>query len=606
MISLVRCCIFAIGFAVLLGMGGNLALGQDSRYAEAESLFNEGKYDSAATIYLELFGQESPQNPATYTSLSRALYESENFDRLEVIARTYSKESEDVIGYIDEYEALLRKGKNKKAEKVLLEVYRFVEGTSDFNCSRLMHRLTRYKHFQQAKVAFARFNAQNHLAPPSLTQQYLELYFLEDSVERALNLTLEYLRSEPNQTQAFTTFLDRQKSKEGFYTLFKQQLFAYSSQHAEASFTLELLIWLEQVHGNFGEAARFGLMLARRSDTFVPNIFNIAQDAFNSDALLECLELCDFLLSSNYAVQYGPEATTLKLKAQRALVRTGEKNAFDVAQLERSLLALSTDKDVSPSIQAEATIEYCRLRIEYEKDISPIVHFLDSLIERTSFHHKHLNQLKLLYGDALIMHGKPWKALIIYTQVDHDDGDGILGEEARFKKAKLSYYEGEFEWAQAQLKILKGATSELVSNNALQLSVFITDNLGLDSNTDAMRKYAHIELLIEQHNYEDALSSLNTWERAYDQHVLMDNALVLRAEVYVMQGKIEAGIQTYHRVLQDFPSSILCDNIHWELAQLYAKEGKVDLAKDHYLAIMTEFPDSRLVSSARELYRKLP
>ena len=67
-----------------------------------------------------------------------------------------------------------------------------------------------------------------------------------------------------------------------------------------------------------------------------------------------------------------------------------------------------------------------------------------------------------------------------------------------------------------------------------------------------MRKYAHIELLIEQHNYEDALSSLNTWERAYDQHVLMDNALVLRAEVYVMQGKIEAGIQTYHRVLQIF------------------------------------------------------
>ena len=36
------------------------------------------------------------------------------------------------------------------------------------------------------------------------------------------------------------------------------------------------------------------------------------------------------------------------------------------------------------------------------------------------------------------MQGKPWKALIVYTQVDHDDGDGILGEEARFKKQSLA------------------------------------------------------------------------------------------------------------------------------------------------------------------------
>ena len=86
------------------------------------------------------------------------------------------------------------------------------------------------------------------------------------------------------------------------------------------------------------------------------------------------------------------------------------------------------------------------------KKISPTINFLDSVIEKGSFHHSHLNQLKLLYGDALTMHGKPWKALIIYTQVDHDDGDGILGEEARFKKAKLSYYEENLNGHKPNLK----------------------------------------------------------------------------------------------------------------------------------------------------------
>ena len=61
--------------------------------------------------------------------------------------------------------------------------------------------------------------------------------------------------------------------------------------------------------------------------------------------------------------------------------------------------------------------------------------------------------------------------------------------------------------AQAQLNILKGATSELISNNAIQLSVFITDNLGLDSNTDAMMGYAAIESgLVAQRRYTEAIT----------------------------------------------------------------------------------------------------
>ena len=606
MINLASCRIFFFTIGIIISAWGGRVLAQENTYEYAERLFHEGKYDSAATVYLGLFKQESPKNPSTYASLSRALHESKNFERLEAVAREYTEESADPTGYIDEYEALLRKGKDKKAEKLLEEVYLYTQNTSEFNCERLMHRLTRYKHFRQAKMIFKQFSAENKPTPLSLTQQYLELYFLEDSIKLALNHTLQYLEAKPNHTEAFIAFLDRQKSKEGFYTLFKQEIFAYTSLHGEAPFILNLLIWLEQVHGNFGEAARFGLVLARRSDTYIPNILDLAQDAFNSDALIECLELCDFILSSDYSSTHEHPARNLKLKAQKVLLSQGEKDGLDLAQLEHALLSLSQDKEASQAIKAEAILEYCKLRIQFQKEISPTINFLDSVIEKGGFHHSHLNQLKLLYGDALTMHGKPWKALIIYTQVDHDDGDGVLGEEARFKKAKLSYYEGEFEWAQAQLKILKGATSELVSNNAIQLSVFITDNLGLDSNTDAMSKYANIELLVAQHNYEEALNYLATWERTYSQHVLMDNALVMRAEIYVMQDKTEMAAQIYLRVLEEYPSSILCDNVHWELAQLYRKGGREDLAKDHYLAIITEFPDSRLASNARALYRKLP
>ena len=586
---------------------GSALLAQDQDdYARAERLFNEAKFDSAAQVYLRLFNVESPKNPATYLSLSRALYETQNFDRLGLVAEKYRIDSEDPLGYIDQYWALLSKGKTKKADNLWKEIVAYSASSTEVNCSRLMQRLIRYGAFHQAKHVFVQFAPAIQTAPQNLVEQYLELYFLEDSMHKALTLSMEYLQERPSQVEDFTRFFDRQKSKDGFYNLFKQELFTYTSQHPEVSFTLHVLIWLEQIHGNFGEAARFGLMLARRSSDFTPNLLTLAQDAFNNDALHQCLDLCDFVLTSDYVSAFGGKAAQLKLSTQKRLLEKGDNDAVDLNYLEKALLDLAKNNEASPSIQTEAILEYCSIQIKYRQDINSTVAFLDSLIQSNSLKRKNLNRIKLLYGEALTMQGKPWKALIVYTQVDHDDGDGILGEEARFKKAELSYYEGEFEWAQAQLNILKGATSELIANNAIQLSVFITDNLGLDSNTDAMMGYAAIELLVAQHRLNEAITSLNAWEQVYDEHVLMDNALVMRAEIYEKQRNPEAAIRTYNRVLERFESSILCDNVHWALAELYQKREEHERVKEHCLAILTDFPDSRLVNSARELYRKLP
>ena len=582
-----------------------LAQDQDD-YARAERLFNEAKFDSAAQVYLRLFNVESPKNPATYLSLSRALYETQNFDRLGLVAEKYRIDSEDPLGYIDQYWALVSKGKTKKADNLWKEIVAYSASSTEVNCSRLMQRLIRYGAFHQAKHVFVQFAPAIQTAPQNLVEQYLELYFLEDSMHKALTLSMEYLQERPSQVEDFTRFFDRQKSKDGFYNLFKQELFTYTSQHPEVSFTLHVLIWLEQIHGNFGEAARFGLMLARRSSDFTPNLLTLAQDAFNNDALHQCLDLCDFVLTSDYVSAYGGIAAQLKLSTQKRLLEKGDNDAVDLNYLEKALLDLAKNNEASPSIQTEAILEYCSIQIKYRQDINSTVAFLDSLIQSNSLKRKNLNRIKLLYGEALTMQGKPWKALIVYTQVDHDDGDGILGEEARFKKAELSYYEGEFEWAQAQLNILKGATSELIANNAIQLSVFITDNLGLDSNTDAMMGYAAIELLVAQHRLNEAITSLNAWEQVYDEHVLMDNALVMRAEIYEKQRNPEAAIRTYNRVSERFESSILCDNVHWALTELYLKREEHERVKEHCLAILTDFPDSRLVNSARELYRKLP
>jgi hypothetical protein len=63
---------------------------------------------------------------------------------------------------------------------------------------------------------------------------------------------------------------------------------------------------------------------------------------------------------------------------------------------------------------------------------------------------------KLNLGDYYLMqakYGRPTACIRKWTKPKED----ALGNEARYRNARLSYYDGDFQWAQAQFDILKAA-----------------------------------------------------------------------------------------------------------------------------------------------------
>ena len=86
--------------------------------------------------------------------------------------------------------------------------------------------------------------------------------------------------------------------------------------------------------------------------------------------------------------------------------------------------------------------------------------------------------IKTKLADILVYTNKFSTALIYYTQVQNDLKSHTIGQMARFKIAQTSYFKGDFEWAQSQLKVLKNSTSQLIANDALDLNLLITDNNG--------------------------------------------------------------------------------------------------------------------------------
>ena len=101
----------------------------------------------------------------------------------------------------------------------------------------------------------------------------------------------------------------------------------------------------------------------------------------------------------------------------------------------------------------------------------------------------------MLLADILVFDEKFNQALIYYTQIQMRVKNSTLSQQARFKAAKTSYYKGDFDWAETQLKVLKSSTSQLTANDALELQLLISDHKGSDSLHTALKLYAKAELL---------------------------------------------------------------------------------------------------------------
>ena len=79
-----------------------------------------------------------------------------------------------------------------------------------------------------------------------------------------------------------------------------------------------------------------------------------------------------------------------------------------------------------------------------------------------------------------------------------DFKENPIGHEAKLSSAKVAYFQGDFSWAQAQLKVLRASTSKLIANDAMKLSLLITDNYNLDTAELPMKTFAKADLLIFQ------------------------------------------------------------------------------------------------------------
>jgi len=104
---------------------------------------------------------------------------------------------------------------------------------------------------------------------------------------------------------------------------------------------------------------------------------------------------------------------------------------------------------------ANIIVELADLEAFYLNDLDKAVAILDQLIKFPGINPATQAEGKIKLADFYLMQGEIWESTLLYSQVEKDFKDDILGHEARFRNARLSYYAGDFQWAQTQFKVLK-------------------------------------------------------------------------------------------------------------------------------------------------------
>jgi tetratricopeptide (TPR) repeat protein len=250
-------------------------------------------------------------------------------------------------------------------------------------------------------------------------------------------------------------------------------------------------------------------------------------------------------------------------------------------------------------------VAYAHFLAFYMNDTKSATMFLEKALE-LPLNDTQKAQVKMELGDIYVLREEFNTALIYYTQIQRSLKNSTISQQARFKVAQASYYKGDFDWAESQLKILKASTSQLIANDALELKLIISDNKYDDSLHVALKLYAKADLLAFQNKKDEAIALLDTILKEHKTENIIPQTLFKQAQLFESKKEYLKAETNYNNILTNYKDGILVDDASFALAELYVNHlSQPEKAKALYEDIFLNHADSIYFIDARKKFRAL-
>lgn len=586
-------------FSFLLFQGPIFAQKKTSKNQLAYQYYRDKAYDKAGVLYKELY--DKGHSTAYLKYWVKCLIEEEEYSLAEKTLKKEIKGKKNIPSLkVQLGSVYLAWGQEDKAKKLYRKSIEQLKSGGRHQVISLANAFISQREYTYAEATYLKGRKLSK-GEYSFAMELANVYYYSRNYQKMINEFMDvldesetYLKTIQNRLQA-TVY----KQDDGSLNdLLKRALITRIQKSKDQTIYSELLIWLYLQEKEFGKAFIQTKALDKRNQEDGNRLIALGELAYNNKDYKTAVKCYDYVLTlGEESINYLHAKVGSLVSNQAEVLIAPEPDQVQIQELLSRYESLLSEIGNRPE-SIDITISYAYMLSFYAGEVEKSILILEDLLDNRVLNHVQQSAVKMELADELLLNNDIWEATLYFSQVIKANPNNEIGNEAQIKKAKLSYYSGDFLWAKGQLDVLKASTSKLISNDALYLSSVISDNLQ-DTIELPLQMFSRADLLIFQKHPEQALLVLDSLQAQFSGHSLTDDILYKKAEIFETLGKDTLAKPLYQEILDKHYSDILADNALMALANLYVKEDNPEKAMELYTQLLVDFPDSFFTTDAR-------
>ncbi len=582
-------------------------MGQQTNEQMASYYFQNKEYDKAVELYEPLY--QRTQNLYYYQMLYQSYVALDDMKKARrLVEQRIKKYPKELALRVDLGQLYMAEGDKKKAEKS----YNTAIESIGFDNKQIEELSQAFQNvglddYAVKTYLFARQKMNNQFV---YVMELATLYEKQGNYEAMMQEYFDLLDKSPGNIGNIQISLQRaldQTSNPQLAEGLRRTLISRIQKDPNNRTYLNMMIWFALQQKDFA----FAFTQAKAIDARFPGqgeetVLQVAQIAHNNEDYNTAYDCYHYLVAKGKEGNYYFDARVGEIKTK--FDRLDKSFHLDKAEYERLKAEYQAALNELGKEPRTVTLmrDYAYLLAYYGNEVQEASDLLYDVIEMPKVPNNVKNQTKLDLGDLLLFAGAVWDASLLYSQVEKANKNDVIGAQAKFKNAKLSYYNNDFEWAKSQLDVLRASTSKLIANDAMQLSLLISDNMEEDSTFEMLSLYAAADLMLYRNQLDSAWIGFNDISIRSLSHPLLDEVLMQKARIRMKQGRYAEADSLLQQIVDFYDEDILADDAVMMIAEINeSKLNNMERARSYYEKLIIDYPASLYVDRARKRYNEL-
>ena len=445
----------------------------------AKKYYLDNDYEKAVLYYEKIF-KESDYRLKIYENYKSAFIDLNKLKEAEKLSKILIKEHPKKLKFLVDLGVVygLEDRADKKIQVFKKAIEQINKETSYDDAFDLGLAFEKIGNSEKALEVYLNFESKSFKNPFAFHSKIALIYNKNGQTNEMINTFFEmldfnsnFLRNVQNGIVNSIDFQNNLKEKE----ILRQTILQKIQASPNNIVYIELLAWFYMLNNDYENAYTQIKALDKKLNKNGEKLLELGNTALNNQDFIVAIKCYEDVVSKSNSLEFKFEAKNKKLLALKSKILYGNKIIpKELKELKANYLLILSQLNNSKNVynnnfrKYNLLLDLSDIEAFYLSDVSSAKEHLNIAIQIPRLKEKQKANAKLKLANILVLEDNIWEASLMYLQIEKQFKDDQLGHLAKFKNAQVYYFSGEYDWCQAQLKVLKASTSKLIANDALE------------------------------------------------------------------------------------------------------------------------------------------